>query len=70
MSWGSDLLRDVDRSAWMRWSARYTLGRTTVLTGDCQAVQEKAAGFGFPAERCVLFPWGVDLQRFTALEKQ
>lgn len=64
MSWGSDLLLDAGRSAWMGWVTRYTLGRTTVLAGDCLAVQQKAAGFGFPAQRSVLFPWGVDLNRF------
>ncbi len=64
MSWGSDLLHDVDASPWMRWAAKYTLARTTVLAGDCQAVQTKAASLGYPPERCVLFPWGVDLQRF------
>ncbi|MEN4013006.1 MAG: glycosyltransferase [Chloroflexota bacterium] len=64
MSWGSDLLMDADRSAWMRWVTRYTLARSTVLAGDCRAVQDKAAAFGFPPERVVLFPWGVDLQRF------
>ncbi len=64
MSWGSDLLVDADRSAWMRWVTRYTLGRTTLMAGDCRAVQDKAATFGFPSERVALFPWGVDLQRF------
>lgn len=66
MSWGSDLLYDVERSAVARWAARYTLRRTTVFTGDCQAVQEKAAELGFPPERSVLFPWGVDLERFSS----
>ncbi|MDR3574592.1 MAG: glycosyltransferase family 4 protein [Anaerolineaceae bacterium] len=65
MSWGSDLLKDADRSAWMRWVTRFTLKRTSVLVGDCQAVRQKAQSFGFPAERAVLFPWGVDLQRFS-----
>lgn len=64
MSWGSDMLLDADRSAWMRWVSRFTLRRTTVLAADCRTVQEKAARFGFPAERVVLFPWGVDLARF------
>jgi len=35
---------------------------------DCRAVQEAAAVFGFPRERgqqVVLFPWGVDLERFA-----
>jgi glycosyltransferase involved in cell wall biosynthesis len=64
MSWGSDLLLDAERSAWMRWVTRFTLRRTTVLAADCRTVQEKAAGFGFSRERVVLFPWGVDLTRF------
>ena len=65
MSWGSDLLLDADRNDWWQRVTRYTLKRTTVLAGDCLAVQQKAARFGFPAERAVLFPWGVDLQRFV-----
>jgi len=64
MSWGSDLLLDADRSAWMRWVTRFTLRRTTVLAADCRTVLEKAAHFGFPPQRAVLFPWGVDLARF------
>lgn len=64
MSWGSDLLLDAERSAWMRWVTRLTLRRTTVLAADCRTVQQKAARFGFPAERVVLFPWGVDLSHF------
>jgi len=75
MSWGSDLLLEADKNAWMQRVTRYTLKHTTLLAGDCLAVQQKAADFGFPAERVVLFPWGVDLQRFTpgrntALRKQ
>lgn len=69
MSWGSDLLVDAESSAWMKWATRQTLQRTTVLAGDCQAVRNKAAEFGFPAERVVLFPWGVDLTKFTPPEQ-
>jgi glycosyltransferase involved in cell wall biosynthesis len=65
MSWGSDLLKEADQSAWMRWVTRYTLARTTVLAADCDVVRQKAASFGFPPERAVLFPWGVDLQTFS-----
>lgn len=64
MSWGSDLLRDADRRRRLKFAARFALNHTDVLVGDCQAVQEKAAAFGFSPERTVLFPWGVDLQRF------
>lgn len=65
MSWGSDLLLDAEKSRTMRWLARYALRRTTVLVGDCQAVQQKAVRLGFSEEKVVLFPWGVDLERFS-----
>ncbi len=65
MSWGSDLLLDAERNNTMRRVTRYTLKRTTVLAGDCEAVKDKATQFGFDPKRTVLFPWGVDLQRFS-----
>lgn len=68
MSWGSDLLVGADSSSWMRFATRYTLKRTTVLVGDCQAVRDKAVSLGFPAERVVLFPWGIDLDHFAPEE--
>jgi L-malate glycosyltransferase len=64
MSWGSDLLLDVDRSRWQRLCADYALHRSSVLLGDCQAVKDKAVGMGFEPGRVVIFPWGVDLERF------
>lgn len=69
MSWGSDLLRDADKNALYRWATRYTLRHSDVLVGDCQAVQDKAIGFGFPEERIVTFPWGVDLDHFSPGEE-
>jgi len=65
MSWGSDLLRDAGRDWLWRWATGFTLRHTSVLVGDCQAVADRAAGFGFPAARTVLFPWGVDIGHFT-----
>lgn len=65
MSWGSDLLKDADRSPVYRRITRFTLRRSTMLLGDCQAVQDKAAAFGFPADRMAVFPWGIDLERFS-----
>ncbi len=64
MSWGSDLLKDSQRNTWWRWATRYTLARSAVLVGDCQAVRDRAVSFGFPNERIVTFPWGVDLEQF------
>jgi len=64
MSWGSDMLKDTDRGWAWRWATKYALKHTDVLVGDCRAVQEKATTFGFPKDRVVLFPWGVDLEQF------
>lgn len=65
MSWGSDLLLDADKNSYKRWATRYALKRTDVLVGDCDAVKQKAIAFGFPGERIVTFPWGVDLKHFS-----
>jgi len=63
MSWGSDLLRDA-RRGWGRAAARYALRRSDVLVCDCAAVRDAAAGLGMAPDRTVVFPWGVDLDRF------
>ena len=70
MTWGYDLLVDADRSPLWRWATRYTLKRTAVMLGDCQAVREQAGKFGFPPEQVVLFPWGIDLERFSPGETE
>lgn len=70
MSWGSDMLKDAHRNGFWRWITRFTLKRSTILLGDCQAVADEAHRFGFPRERIVLFPWGVDLERFHPAKAQ
>jgi glycosyltransferase involved in cell wall biosynthesis len=64
MSWGSDLLRDGVRGIG-RWAAGYALRRSEALVCDCQAVRAAALKLGVPAERIVVFPWGVDLNHFA-----
>jgi len=65
MSWGSDLLVDADKNKYYNRATTYTLKRSRVLFGDCDAVRQKAVSFGFPADRAVIFPWGIDLERFS-----
>ena len=71
MSWGSDLLRDADSNRLYHWITKFTLQHSDILVGDCEAVRRKAAEFGFPGggsarkPRVFLFPWGIDLQRFS-----
>ena len=65
MSWGFDLMKDVDRGFFWRWATRYTLNKADWFTSDCQATYQKALEYGLPEGRQTIFPWGVDLQRFS-----
>lgn len=65
MSWGFDLLRTAKRSPWMQFATRCTLENSDILLTDCQTVSDEAAGYGFPREQMVRFPWGVDLAHFS-----
>jgi glycosyltransferase involved in cell wall biosynthesis len=70
MSWGSDLLKDAHQNRWWHWITRYTLQRSEILLGDCNAVASEAVEYGFPMEKIVLFPWGVDLDHFQPGESE
>jgi glycosyltransferase involved in cell wall biosynthesis len=65
MSWGYDLLVDVNRNALWRWATRYTLQRSAALVGDCDTIRQRAMAFGMHPERIITFPWGIDLEHFT-----
>jgi glycosyltransferase involved in cell wall biosynthesis len=59
------MLVDAGRSPFTRWATRYVLDRTTLFYADCRTVVKRAAEFGYPEERCIVFPWGVDLELFS-----
>ena len=65
MSWGYDLVMDADKSAWMRWVTRFTLKRSSYFASDANVSREKAIAFGMDPERTVIFPWGVEIERFA-----
>lgn len=65
MSWGADILYWAERNKLIDLICRYTINRSTVFTGDCQSVCNKAAGYGFQRQRMFQFPWGVDLDHFN-----
>ncbi|MDO9087417.1 MAG: glycosyltransferase [Anaerolineaceae bacterium] len=64
MSWGSDILVDSERNIFLKWITKYTLKKTAILIGDCEAVKNKVIQFNFSENRIVLFPWGIDLQKY------
>jgi len=65
VSWGSDMLVEANSSAWMQEATHFTLDHSAALVGDCEAVASAVKSFGFPEERIVTFPWGVDLDQYT-----
>jgi len=65
MSWGYDLLRDAERNWWLKQITHYVLHNTTAFTSDCETTCKKAIAFGMNPNHTIVFPWGVDLERFT-----
>ncbi|HEY2980393.1 MAG TPA: glycosyltransferase, partial [Anaerolineales bacterium] len=64
MSWGFDLMEEVDKSRWMERITRYVLRNSTYFMSDANVTRDKAVAVGMNPERTVVFPWGVDLERF------
>lgn len=65
MSWGFDLMKDVDRSIAWRWATKFVLKRADWFTSDCHASHDRAVQFGLLQGKATIFPWGVDLQHFS-----
>jgi len=65
MSWGFDLMKDVQRGKGWKFATRYTLQHSTFFTSDAQVTREMAVRYGMNPARTVVFPWGVDLTHFT-----
>jgi glycosyltransferase involved in cell wall biosynthesis len=65
MSWGFDLMQDVDQSVELWNNAHLALKASGSLLVDCQASAKKAIGMGFSEDKIVNFPWGVELGYFS-----
>jgi glycosyltransferase involved in cell wall biosynthesis len=65
MSWGYDLLHDVNRGRAWKWATQYTLKRSAALVGDCNTIRNLGIKYGMNPNRVVTFPWGADIQKFT-----
>ena len=71
MSWGYDLLHDVNRGPAWEWATRFTLKHSAAMVGDCQTIRNLGIEYGMAPERIVTFPWGANIQKYTpALSSQ
>lgn len=64
MSWGFDLMKDIDASLINMINTRLVLERANRLIVDAQCSENRAIELGYPAEQIIRFPWGVDLDYF------
>jgi glycosyltransferase involved in cell wall biosynthesis len=65
MSWAYDLLFEANANRLNRWAVDYTLRHSDVLLCDNPSIAQLALVRGFPRERIVIFPWGIDLLKFS-----
>ena len=65
MSWGYDLMQDVHKSRWMEKITKYVLRNSTFFTCDAKVTHDKAVAYGANPDHTVVFPWGVDLERYA-----
>ena len=65
MSWGYDLLQDADHNRWYSQITGYVLRNSTFFISDALVTRDRALAYGMNPTRTVIFPWGIDLQRFT-----
>lgn len=65
MSWGSDILVDAERGDTWRWATRHALRHADMIQCDCMAVKMKVQSLvPISDDRFVVFPWGVERDRF------
>ncbi len=66
MSWGYDILFDMDKNDYSKWVTRFAVTRADALVCDCDAVRNKVSEMRpFPEDKIAQFPWGVDFLHFA-----
>ena len=66
MPWGSDILRTPDRSADDMSMTQLALAKADMITCDCETVKRRISAIsGYPDEKFVVIPWGIDLNLFN-----
>jgi len=67
---GSDILTVPQRSALHRWRTRYVLSHCDAITSDAAMLTQAIAAFGFPTDRILTVPFGVEAERFAVLAER
>lgn len=70
MSWGFDLGREIETDSDCKERAKFALAHADWFLGDCYVELNKAAELGYRKERATIFPWGIDIARFSPGESK
>lgn len=65
MSWGFDLGREIDTIPGAKERTIYALSQADWFLGDCYVELDKAVELGYSREKATIFPWGIDVERFS-----
>ena len=64
MSWGFDLMHDIEVDPVMRSNAAEALQTADWFLGDCYVERDAAVKLGLDEAHTTIFPWGIDPRRF------
>ena len=65
MPFGSDILLDPIRYPYVKYINRFTINRADMITCDAITVKKRiTTDYGYPEEKIVVFPWGVEFELF------
>ncbi len=67
---GSDILTVPQRSALHRWRTRYVLAHCDAVTSDAMMLTQAIVAFGFPIDRILTVPLGVEAERFATVAER
>lgn len=71
MSWGSDILANTHKNTLWQWVTKFTIRHADMIACDCLAVRDNIVKLAhYPADRIIVFPWGVDLNQFRPAPSQ
>lgn len=66
VSWGYDILRDAEANPLMRMAAIAAIQGSAMVCCDSETVKSSIMRMaGYPEEKIVTFPWGIDLKTFA-----
>ncbi len=67
MPWGTDIIEQAEHYVLCRWITKYVMNHADMVTCDAEIVKQMIVRQTvFPEEKIVVFPWGLELDRFNS----